>query len=67
MSLEVQIDWQRQTHLVGQLHAADRGASIAFEYAVEWLQRDGAFAIDPTSLPSSRWRMNSALPWSRRV
>src|SRR5882672_2809461 len=54
MSLEVHIDWQRQTHLVGRLHAAERGASVSFEYAPEWLQRDDAFAIDPTSLPLQR-------------
>src|SRR6266850_4712090 len=54
MSLEVHIDWQGQPHLVGRLHAADRGASVSFEYAIEWLQHDGAFAIDPTSLPLQR-------------
>ena len=54
MSLEVHIDWQGQTHLVGRLHAADRGASVSFQYATEWLQRDSAFAIDPTSLPLQR-------------
>jgi len=54
MSLEVHIDWQGQSHLVGRLHTADRGASVSFEYAPEWLQRDDAFAIDPTSLPLQR-------------
>ena len=54
MSLEVHIDWQGQTHLVGRFHAAERGASVSFEYATEWLQRDGAFPIDPTSLPLQR-------------
>ena len=54
MSLEVHIDWQEQTHLVGRLHTAERGASVSFEYATGWLQRDGAFAIDPTSLPLQR-------------
>jgi serine/threonine-protein kinase HipA len=54
MSLEVHIDWQGQPHLVGRLHAAERGASVSFEYAPEWLQRDDAFAIDPTSLPLQR-------------
>ena len=54
MSLEVHIDWQGQPHLVGRLHAVDRGASVSFEYASEWLQRDDAFAIDPTSLPLQR-------------
>jgi len=51
MSLEVHIDWNGQTHLVGRLHATERGASVSFEYALEWLQRADAFAIDPTSLP----------------
>ena len=54
MNPEVHIDWQGQTHLVGRLHADDRGTSISFEYAPEWLQRDNAFAIDPTSLPLQR-------------
>jgi serine/threonine-protein kinase HipA len=54
MSLEVHIDWQGQTSLVGRLHTADRTASVSFEYAPEWLQRDDAFAIDPTSLPLQR-------------
>ncbi|HEX5220376.1 MAG TPA: type II toxin-antitoxin system HipA family toxin [Verrucomicrobiae bacterium] len=54
MSLEVHIDWQGQSHLVGRLHPAERGASVSFEYAPEWLQRDDAFAIDPTSLPLQR-------------
>lgn len=54
MSLEVHIDWQGQPHLAGRLHAADRSASVSFEYAPEWLQRDDAFAIDPTSLPVQR-------------
>ena len=54
MSLEVHIDWQGQTLLVGRLHAAERGASVSFEYDAGWLQRDAAFAIDPTSLPLQR-------------
>ena len=54
MSLEVHIDWQGQTQLVGRLQAAERGSSVSFEYALAWLQRDGAFAIDPTSLPLQR-------------
>lgn len=54
MSLEVHIDWRGETHLVGRLHAAERGPSVSFEYALEWLQRGNAFAIDPTSLPLQR-------------
>jgi serine/threonine-protein kinase HipA len=54
MSLEVHIDWKGQTHLVGRLYAAERGLSVSFEYAPEWLQRADVFAIDPTSLPLQR-------------
>lgn len=54
MSFEVHMDWRGQPHLVGRLHAAERGASVSFEYALEWLQREDAFAIDPTSLPLQR-------------
>jgi serine/threonine-protein kinase HipA len=54
MSIEVHIDWQGQTHLVGGLHAAERGSAVSFEYAPEWLQREDAFAVDPTSLPLQR-------------
>ena len=54
MSLEVHINWQGQTQLVGSLHAAEQGSAVSFEYALAWLQRDGAFAIDPTSLPLQR-------------
>lgn len=50
MSWEVHIDWQGETHRVGRLHTAERGPAVSFEYAREWLNRDGAFAIDPTSL-----------------
>jgi len=60
MSLEVHIDWQGQTHFVGRLHTAERGSSVSFEYTTEWLQRDGAFAIDPTSLPLQRGAHHAA-------
>jgi serine/threonine-protein kinase HipA len=60
MSMEVHIDWQGQTHFVGRLHAAERGSSVLFEYTTEWLQRDGAFAIDPTSLPLQRGAHHAA-------
>lgn len=60
MSLEVHVDWQGHTHLVGRLYAADRGPSVSFEYAPEWLQREGAFAIDPTSLPLQRGPLHGA-------
>jgi len=51
MTLEILIDWQGPTCLVGRLHAAERNSSVSFEYALEWLRRADAFAIDPTSLP----------------
>jgi len=51
MSWEVHIDWRDETHLVGRLHAAERGPAVSFEYVPEWLNREGAFAIDPTALP----------------
>lgn len=54
MNLEIHIDWKGQTYFVGRLYAPERGASVSFEYAAEWLQRDDAFAIDPTSLPLQR-------------
>ena len=60
MSVEVHIDWQGETHLVGRLHTAERGSSVSFEYATEWLQRDGAFSIDPTSLPLQRRPQHAA-------
>lgn len=51
MSIEVHIDWEGETHFIGRLHAADRSATVSFEYTTDWLRRPGAFAIDPTSLP----------------
>jgi serine/threonine-protein kinase HipA len=51
MSIEVHIDWQGATHLVGRLHAAERGPAVTFEYAREWLTRPDAFSIDPAGLP----------------
>src|SRR6266566_8623063 len=60
MSWEVHIEWDGETHLVGQLHAAEHGPAVSFEYAPEWLNRDGAFAIDPTSLPLRRGAQHGA-------
>lgn len=51
MSVEIYIDWQGVTNLVGSLHSADRSAAVSFEYSAEWLARSDAFAIEPTSLP----------------
>ena len=63
MSLEVHIEWRGQTHLVGRLHGAGRISSVSFQYAPEWLQRDGAFAIDPTSLPLQQGAHHGATLW----
>jgi serine/threonine-protein kinase HipA len=51
MNLEVHIDWMNGTFLVGRLHPSDQGNAVTFEYSADWLKRDNAFAIDPTSLP----------------
>ena len=51
MSIDVHLDWQGTTHLVGRLHPAERSPAMTFEYAREWLARPGTFSIDPTSLP----------------
>ena len=51
MTTEVHLDWQGTLHLVGRLHSAAHGPAVSFEYDAGWLQREGAFAIDPTSLP----------------
>ena len=60
MSLEVHIDWQGDTHLVGHLFPAARGTTVSFEYSSLWLRRQGSFAIDPTSLPLRPGMQHSA-------
>lgn len=69
MSCEVHIDWGGQTWLVGQLHAAERGPSVAFEYAPEWLKRIGFHssssesrfnAIAATDIHLAAWRRASS-------
>src|ERR1017187_9658224 len=51
MRVELQIEWEGGTHLVGLLHTAEHSPAVSFEYAAEWLSRGDVFAIDPTSLP----------------
>lgn len=51
MSLEVHIAWQHETHFVGRLYTTPRSPAVSFEYTAEWLHRQDAFSIDPTSLP----------------
>ena len=51
MSWEVHVDWKGEPLLVGRLHATERSPTVSFEYALEWLTRFDAFAIDPTTRP----------------
>lgn len=51
MNIEVHIHWEGETHQVGLVRPAARGATVTFEYHPAWLSRPQAFAIDPTSLP----------------
>ena len=60
MSIEVHIDWQGETQVVGLLFPAERGTTVSFEYSSEWLKQDGSFAIDPTALPLRRGMHHSA-------
>lgn len=60
MSMEVHVEWEGETHFVGRLHGAPHSPSVTFEYGAEWLNRRGAFAIDPTGLPLQRGPQHSA-------
>jgi serine/threonine-protein kinase HipA len=51
MSIEVQIDWRSETVLVGLLYSSKTSPAATFEYSPDWLRRQDAFSIDPTSLP----------------
>jgi hypothetical protein len=51
VSVEVHIEWEATTHFFGRIHTTQRSPAVSFEYAPEWLGREGAFAIDPTALP----------------
>jgi serine/threonine-protein kinase HipA len=51
MSVEVHIDWDGKTLLVGYLRTTEHSPAVSFEYAAGWLNRGDPFAIDPTSLP----------------
>lgn len=52
--LDVHIDWQDDTVLVGKLWARSKGnrQTSSFEYASEWIARDDSFALAP-DLPLS--------------
>lgn len=54
MNVDVHVDWQGETHLVGLLYPAERGGGVTFEYDRAWLARADSFAIDPTALPLQR-------------
>ena len=61
MNVEVHIEWEGETHLVGRLHTPDRRTAVSFEYTAEYLGRAGAFALDPTSLPLRAGAHHSAV------
>ncbi len=61
MSIEIHIDWRGESRFVGRLYPAERGASVSFEYAAEWLSHRGAFSIDPTALPLQRAPLHAPL------
>lgn len=50
-AVEVCIEWNGATHMVGTMHPAAHGESIVFRYAADWFSDPDAFAIDPVSLP----------------
>ena len=50
-SIRVYVDHDGQSHFVGRCYYHSRRRSSSFEYAAEWLARDGAFALDPANLP----------------
>jgi serine/threonine-protein kinase HipA len=72
-TVEVYIDQGEEALLVGRCRyvAKRRGQSSVFEYADDWLEHPGAFALDPANLPLSRQAYytnsdNSALPGALR-
>ncbi|NKB55069.1 MAG: type II toxin-antitoxin system HipA family toxin [Alphaproteobacteria bacterium] len=52
-TIEIYIDHAGETRLAGRCRyvAKRRGQSSVFEYADEWLDYPGAFALDPANLP----------------
>jgi serine/threonine-protein kinase HipA len=52
-TIQIYIDHAGETHLVGRCRyvAKHRGQSSVFEYADEWLNNPGSFALDPANLP----------------
>lgn len=47
--LDIHLDWQGTTSLIGRLHARSRGAkeTSTFEYDKSWLAHPEAFSLDP--------------------
>lgn len=64
MSIEVHIEWESPTQLVGRLYSAGRGQAVSFEYSAEWLAGQSTFAIEPTSIPIQRGMMHSPVLFS---
>jgi len=54
MSIEVHIDWEGNTHWVGLLRPAARGATVTFEYHPTWLSRRPAMAPSRPTPPTLR-------------
>ena len=51
MTVQVYVDRTNEPLFVGRLYVHDRGPSVTFEYADEWLKRNPNFSIDPVLLP----------------
>ena len=58
--IDVHIDWQGETVLVGRLWARSKGnrQTSSFEYVAEWIGRDASFALAP-DLPLSTGQFHS--------
>src|SRR3546814_3876962 len=58
--IDVHIDWQGETVLVGKLWARSKGnrQTSSFEYVSEWIGRDASFALAP-DLPLSTGQFHS--------
>ena len=68
-TIEIYVDHAGGTHLVGRCRYVARrsGQSSVFEYADEWLDKPGSFALDPANLSLGAQRIytssdKSALP-----
>jgi serine/threonine-protein kinase HipA len=59
--IDVHLDWEAETLLIGRLWARSRGKreTASFEYTRKWLGRRGAFALDP-NLPLRTGQFHAA-------